>query len=78
MGTMHAVALQMLRRFGELAGYKPANLTVYGAWEEEFLLKEVAREIGFLKKTWKVPKKDVDTTFSDYYERGIEPGEGPA
>lgn len=74
MGTMHAVALQMLRRFGELAGYKPANLTVYGAWEEEFLLKEVAREIGFLKKSWKVPKKDVDRAFSDYYERGIEPG----
>lgn len=74
MGTMHAVALQMVRRFGELAGYKPASLTVYGAWEEDFLLKEVAREIGFLKKSWKVPKKDVDRAFSDYYERGIEPG----
>lgn len=37
MGTMHAVALQMVRRFGELAGYKPASLTVYGAWEEDFL-----------------------------------------
>jgi len=74
MGTMHAVALQMVRRFGELAGYKPASLTVYGAWEEDFLLKEVARDIGFLKKSWKVPKKDVDRAFSDYYERGIEPG----
>jgi len=75
MGTMHAVALQMLRRFGEIIGFRPDNITVYGAWEEDHLLKQVAAEIGVLKKSWKVPKKAVDRAFSDYYERGIEPGE---
>lgn len=75
MGTMHAVGLRMLQRFGEVLGLRPDNITVYSAWEEEYLLKEVAREIGFLKKSWSIPKKNIDAMFSDYYERGVEPGE---
>jgi len=75
MGTMHAIALQMLRRFGELVGLRPGGITVYSAWEEEFLLKEVARDIGFYKKTWKVPKKDIDRMFADFYQEGKSPSD---
>ncbi len=76
IGTMHAVALQMLRRFGEIIGLRPNHITVYSEWEENFLLREVAAEIGILvKKTWKIPKKDIDRMFSDYYEQGKEPDE---
>ena len=73
LGTMHALALQMLRKFGEVIGLKPYNITVYSEWEEAFLLKEVAGEMGIFKKSWKIPKKDVDAVFADYYERGQEP-----
>lgn len=72
-GTMHAVALQMVTRFGEVLGLRPSSVTVYGAWEEEFLLKEVAKDLGIWKGSWKVPKRDVDRAFSDYYERGLLP-----
>jgi len=73
MGTMHAVALRMLRRFGEIVGLRPDNITVYCEWEEAFLLKEVATEIGVFKKSWKIPKKNIDRIFHDFYERGEIP-----
>lgn len=73
MGTMHSVALQMVTRFGEVLGLRPSSVTVYGEWEESFLLKEVARELGIWKGSWKIPKKDIDRLFSDYYERGLLP-----
>uniref|UniRef100_I2Q069 DNA 3'-5' helicase n=1 Tax=Desulfovibrio sp. U5L TaxID=596152 RepID=I2Q069_9BACT len=74
MGTMHALALVQLRRFGELIGLRPENITVYSEWEESYLLREVAREVGALRgKTWKVPKKDVDAAFGAYYATGAEP-----
>lgn len=73
LGTMHGLALSMLRRFGEAVGLRPNNITVYGEWEESFLLREVAMELGFYKKTWKVPKKKIDAVFADYYERGLPP-----
>jgi DNA helicase-2/ATP-dependent DNA helicase PcrA len=76
MGTMHALALVQLRRFGELLGLRPDNITVYSEWEESFLLRQVATEMGALKgKTWKLSKKAVDATFSMYYSTGIEPSE---
>jgi len=76
MGTMHALALIQLRRFGELLGLRPNNITVYSEWEEDFLLRQVATEMGVLKgKQWKVPKKDVDAVFSMYYSTGIGPSE---
>lgn len=74
MGTMHALALVQLRRFGELLGLRPNNITVYSEWEEDFLLRQVGTEMGALKgKTWKLPKKAVDAMFGAYYATGIEP-----
>jgi len=76
MGTMHAVALHQLQRFGELIGLRPGQITVYSEWEEDFLLRTVATEIGALKgKAWKTPKKAVDKAFADFYATGIEPAE---
>ncbi len=76
MGTMHALALVQLRRFGELLGLRPDNITVYSEWEEDFLLRQVATEMGALKgKTWKLSKRAVDATFSMYYSTGIGPSE---
>ena len=76
MGTMHALALVQLRRFGELLGLRPDNITVYSEWEEDFLLRQVAQEMGVLKgKAWKVPKKEIDAAFGSYYATGIEPCE---
>jgi len=78
-GTMHSVALQMVKRFGEMIGLRPSSVTVYSEWEESYLLKEIAIEMGVFKKTWKIPKRQIDAMFSAYYERGempsdIEPG----
>jgi len=75
LGTMHSIGLQMVRKFGELIGLKPHAVTVYGSWESEFLLKEVALEIGFFKKAWRIPKRDIDAMFADYYDRMVEPDE---
>lgn len=76
VGTMHALALNLLRRFGELSGLRPDNITVYSQWEESFLLREVAAEIGALRgKTWKIPKHLVDEMFQACYANGIAPHE---
>jgi len=76
MGTMHALALSMINRFGEIIGLKSKAVTVYSQWEEDFLLKDVAQDMGIHNgKTWKVPKKDIDKVFSRYYQQGIEPDE---
>lgn len=74
MGTMHALALVQLRRFGELIGLRPSNITVNSEWEEDFLLRQVATEMGAMKGgKWKVPKKEIDAAFGAYYATGIEP-----
>ena len=74
LGTMHALALRQLQRFGEVIGLRPEKITVYSEWEEDFLLRTVATEIGALKgKSWKIPKKAVDLAFSTFYATGIEP-----
>lgn len=74
IGTFHATALNMLHRFGDLIGYHKNNSTVYGDFEEQFLLKEVARDMGVYNgKTWKIPKKEIDATFAKYYQEGAEP-----
>ncbi len=76
MGTMHALALVQLRRFGEMIGLRPDNITVYSEWEESVLLRQVAQEMGVLKGTaWKVPKKEIDAAFGSFYATGIEPCE---
>jgi len=74
MGTMHALALSMINRFGEIIGLKSKAVTVYSQWEEDFLLKDVAQEMGLHNgKAWKIPKRDIDYVFDAYYQRGIEP-----
>ena len=70
IGTMHAVALSMLHKFGDAIGLKAKQLTVYSQWESEYLLKDV-----IYKKKWKIPKKDIDRCFANYYEKGQEPDE---
>jgi superfamily I DNA/RNA helicase len=76
-GTIHALALQMIHRFGELIGLRQTNVTVYGQWEEDFLLRDVAADMGILKgKTWKIPKGEIDQVFANYYQKGIEPDMG--
>ncbi|MCP4116495.1 MAG: ATP-dependent helicase [Desulfobacteraceae bacterium] len=69
MGTMHGVALNMLQRFGEMVGLRPGKITVYSGWEEQFLLKDVAMELGYHSgKAWKgVRKKDIDKEFNWLY-----------
>ena len=72
MGTMHGVALNFLQRFGEMVGLRPGRITVYSSWEEQFLLKEVAIELGYYTgKAWKgVRKKDLDAAFHLFYTTG--------
>jgi DNA helicase-2/ATP-dependent DNA helicase PcrA len=81
IGTFHAVALDLLHRFGELVGFQKQNCTVYGDWEEQFLLKEIAKELGLHNgKTWKgIKKKEISAVFAKYYQEGVEPDkEDPA
>jgi len=76
MGTIHSIALGFLKRFGELAGLRGRNLTVYGEWEADYLLREVATDLGIYNgKAWKIPKKDVDRVFDLYYQEGKPPEE---
>ena len=76
IGTMHSLALNYIRRFGEVLGIRPATVTVYNEWESQFLLKEVAKDLGIYNgKAWKIPKKEIDEIFNDYYAAGIEPWE---
>lgn len=73
ISTMHALALKMIHRFSEFLGVK-SNCTVYGDFETNFIIRDVAASMGVLKgKTWKVPKKEIDAMFRAYYQTGIEP-----
>ena len=73
-GTMHGIALNLIRRFGEFITVNPHNLTVYSEWESSYLLREVAIDMGiYKKKKWSPPKKQIDAMFNDYYDKGIEP-----
>ncbi|MFW5970486.1 MAG: ATP-dependent helicase [Desulfovermiculus sp.] len=73
--TLHAFALHMINRHSELVGLR-APITVYSDFEEQYLLKEVAKEIGLhTGKAWKkVKKKEVDQYFSWFYQAS---GKGP-
>jgi len=76
IGTIHAIALNLLHRFGDLVGMKARNITVYGGFEEEFLIKEIAIDLGIFKgKTWKFPKKEILSMLNTYYAKGEEPKE---
>jgi DNA helicase-2/ATP-dependent DNA helicase PcrA len=73
MGTMHAIALNFLHRFGETIGLKPRAITVYSQWESDYLLKEIAIEMGIYKKSWKPAKTVITEAFETYYQQGVEP-----
>ncbi len=73
MGTIHAIALRFLKRFGELVGLRGKSLTVYGEFEENFLLKECAVDLGIYKKAWNPPKREIEAMFARYYQEGLEP-----
>jgi superfamily I DNA/RNA helicase len=76
IGTMHGLAMRFLKNIGETIGIKPAKLTVYNEWEQTFLLRETAKDLGIYKGTkWIVPKKTVDEAFNDYYQNGNMPEE---
>lgn len=71
-GTIHGVSLKLLQTYGELVGLRPDKITVYGSWEEQFLLKDVAKELGYYTgHAWKKVKKgDVEAAFNLYYTTG--------
>ncbi|OEU68472.1 MAG: hypothetical protein BBJ57_07280 [Desulfobacterales bacterium PC51MH44] len=73
IGTFHAVALRLIQRFGTELGLRPGRITVYGDWETQFLLKDIAMELGVYKKAWKPRKKDIDAVFATYYNTGEPP-----
>lgn len=75
MGTMHGVALNMIQKFAELIGFRHNQITVYSQWEEDFLLKEIAIDLGYhTGKSWKkIKKSDVTELFDGFYNRGIYP-----
>ena len=76
IGTIHATALRLLHRFGDLIGMKPKSITVYGDFEEQYLIKEIAIDLGIYNgKQWKVKKRDIDKMLNTYYSRGEEPTE---
>jgi superfamily I DNA/RNA helicase len=58
-----------VQRFGETIGLRPEAVTIYGPFESDFLIRETARDIGFIKgKSWRIPKKIIEKLFSDYYD----------
>ncbi len=75
LGTMHALALRMINRFGEVIGMKSRKVTIYCEWEEAYLLRDVALEMGLHDgKKWKGMKAgDVMNVLGAYYQRGVEP-----
>ena len=75
LGTMHALALRMINRFGEVIGLKSRKVTIYSEWEESYLLRDVALEMGLYDgKKWKGMKAgDVMSVLGGYYQRGVEP-----
>jgi superfamily I DNA/RNA helicase len=74
LGTMHSLALQMIQRFGDVIGLKGKQITVYGEWETQYLLKDVAMSLSLYNgKSWKIKKGDIDRVFEHYYQTGEEP-----
>lgn len=70
IGTIHSVALKILRRFGDRLGYRPdrpgQRITVCGEDEQQEFL-EAARGLSLSKK---VLVRDIDACFWHYNSRG--------
>jgi len=74
IGTFHSIALDHLQRYSEFIGFKN-NSTVYSDFEENYLLKETARDIGFHDgKSFKtITKKEINFCFYNFYNYGKQP-----
>lgn len=70
IGTLHSLALSYIRMFGDELGIRPGSATVYGEWEEQFLLRDTAKLV-------KAQRGYVEM-FERFYQGGIEPGEHDA
>jgi len=69
-GTMHNIALNFLRRFGEFAGLKAESITIYNQWETDFLIQEVAADLGLYKNgSWKIPNHRIHFDREDTQEK---------
>lgn len=74
IGTMHGVALGLLKRFGEMVGFRPYALSVYSEWQANFLFEDCAAELGLKKgKTWKAPKKELQAALRHFEATGEMP-----
>lgn len=71
IGTLHSVALKHIQRFGEFIGLNPGKITVYSQWEENLLLKDVCRELGYYTgKFFKgVKAAEIAEAFNLFYTR---------
>lgn len=47
MGTQHSISLDFIQRFGDLIGLRPGKITVYNQWQSNYLLKDIAIELGY-------------------------------
>jgi len=65
VGTIHALALKFIRMYGDALGIRPGSVTVYGPWEEEFLLDDTAKLVKAKPKYREV--------FKEYYQTGVPP-----
>jgi DNA helicase-2/ATP-dependent DNA helicase PcrA len=75
LSTMHGIALSMLQRFPEYVGLRQ-NFTVYSDFEFDVLLRDVAADLGILRKgkTWKPAKKTIMAMFNRFDQTGEAPG----
>ncbi|WP_027360153.1 ATP-dependent helicase [Desulforegula conservatrix] len=72
IGTMHSVCLQLLKRFPEFAGIvSEDDISIYGEFEEDFLLKDEASIRGYFKdgKWKKVTGKAVKAELMQIYAK---------
>lgn len=66
IGTIHALALGYIKLYGDKLGLRSHLVSVYGPWEEAFLLRSTAK---MLKASGPV------TVMGEYYKTGIPPAD---
>ncbi len=73
--TFHAFGLRVVRQWGEVLGWGPGPLAVYGADEARRVLRDVAGELGLDLEQW--PLWDLAARV-DRYRLAAEPGPAPS
>jgi len=66
IGTIHSLALKYVKMFGDRLGLRSDKVSVYGPWEEAFLLKDTAR---------RTKTRGPLTVMEEYYKHGIPPAD---